>query len=209
MNENFDSLFKYITDNSIDHLIFKNEITDFVYFSFLNHKLLNDLDLTYEIHNFVYLDDFKFEKVKNYINTHLKNKKNKSIKIIDEEKNVLYSMSLMKSFEVSYTFQERLYYWMNKKELNSPDLWKRANIDRKLFSKIYTGNNPSKNTATLIALTLELNLDDTLDLLKTAGYTLSDSILKDVIISYYIKEKNFNIYEIEEVLQTYSVQSLF
>ena len=79
---------------------------------------------------------------------------------------------------------------------------------KKLFSKIYSGNHPSKKTAILITLALKLNLDDSLDLLGRAGYTLSPSIKEDLVVKWHIENNLHSVYDVSETLLNMNLKSI-
>ena len=103
------------------------------------------------------------------------------------------------------SFSVALMQLIEAKGKDHVEVYKRANIDRKLFSKIRTQHEyiPSKKTIIALALALELTLAETEALLKRAGFTLSRSILFDVIIEYFITEGNYDLLEINSVLFAY------
>ena len=107
---------------------------------------------------------------------------------------------LMKSLDAG--FSETLLKLIDRTGKKDSEIYKKANVDRKLFSKIRNNMDykPSKTTALAFAFALELDIDETKDFIGRAGFALSHSSKFDVIVEYFLVNRNYNVFELNEVL---------
>lgn len=107
--------------------------------------------------------------------------------------------------EVGETFSQMLMRLVKEKGVLEVDVYKRANMDRKLFSKIKNNRDyqPKKKTALSLAVALQLSVEETENLLRKAGFSLTNSSKMDVIVRYFLEKEEYDIFAINEALFYY------
>ena len=107
--------------------------------------------------------------------------------------------------QMDETFSQRLIRMIRERHMTEAEAYKKAYVDRRHFAKIKKDDYymPNKKTVLAFAIALELSLDETKDLLRSAGYALSRSSKFDIIIVYFLENKNYDMFEINDVLYEY------
>ena len=119
--------------------------------------------------------------------------------------------SLEDALKEIYTdsFEKHLQQLINKKELKNSEVYATANISKQYFSKLLKGQvKPSKEKMLALAVGLRLNLDETIDFLRIAGYALSPISQTDKIVEYFIEHEDYNVLKIDIVLFDYGLDPL-
>ncbi|HWO78696.1 MAG TPA: hypothetical protein VNM69_22795 [Bacillus sp. (in: firmicutes)] len=108
------------------------------------------------------------------------------------------------------TFTQVLFQFIDQNEISDSQVYKKAGMDRRHFSKIRSNSNyhPKKNTAIALALALELTQAETDELLSAAGYSLSDSETTDLIIQFCLEKKMYDIDIVNQALEYFSEKPL-
>ena len=107
--------------------------------------------------------------------------------------------------QMEETFSERLLRMIDERGLTDSEVYTKAYVDRRHFSKIRKDINYAPNKKTVLAFTiaLELSLDEAKDLLRSAGFALSRSSKTDIIVAYFLQNKIYDMFEINDVLYAY------
>lgn len=121
------------------------------------------------------------------------------------------AMSLEEELEnIGMSFHDKLFELIDKSGLDNKDVWKRANLDRKHFSKIQCDDNyhPKKKTVMALCIALKLDLEEAKDLLARADWAFSPSSKVDLIVQKAIIDKQYDIYQLNLVLFKYTNEIL-
>ena len=108
------------------------------------------------------------------------------------------------------TFKQVLFHFIDSKNMSDAEIYRKANIDRRHFHKIRSKPEyrPGKSTVIALALALELDKNDTITLLNSAGYTLSDSDTFDLVIQFCLEKKIYDIHDVNLALDFMGLKPL-
>lgn len=130
-----------------------------------------------------------------------------SISIDQAVRNLLSMESPIKAIcilenSTNMSFVDKMLDYINIKQMRDSEVYRAAQIDRRLFSKIVSDRTykPAKDTCIALSLALKLSLSEANDILSRAGYALSHSSKRDVVIEYFFREEIYNLNVINEIL---------
>jgi hypothetical protein len=163
------------------------------------------------------LDKRMLEELQEFLDSHLYQSMKSDI--LEASHSIYYSLSeSLKQSEIEDfikvnrkpTLQKVLFDFIDKKATTDADVYKKAGIDRKHFSKIRSNPNyhPGKNTIIALALALELTKKETNKLLSSGGYSLSESDTSDLIIQFCLEKKIYDIDYVNKTLDYFSLKPL-
>lgn len=153
------------------------------------------------------------DKLKKFINDNLEVEKQRySFKVFGSAKAMCmedssYSIdSFIDNNKNENKFQTLLFKYIDERNLKDSDVYNKVHIDRRLFSKIRNDidYHPSKETVILLGLALNLNLDEMLNLLNSASYSLPKNNYYDLIIRFCFIEGIYNLREVNDLLDIYN-----
>ncbi|MCE7791558.1 hypothetical protein K8O68_03845 [Salipaludibacillus sp. CUR1] len=162
------------------------------------------------------LDSKILEELDDYIQEHLTELSSVRHQLSEKMEDLTYEEMKMTDVEDFIesnrqpSFNSVLFGFIDQKGVTDPELYKKAGIDRKLFSKIRskTTYRPGKNTILALALALELNQDQTEQLLSSAGHSLSNNATGDLVIQFCLKKKIYDIDNVNQALVYFNEKPL-
>lgn len=156
-----------------------------------------------------------YAKIASYIETHYVNSPKQDypealFQVSYEAERMLGSSLAEELTHLEESFSEMVLRKIDEKGITDVQCYKKANLDRKLFSRLRSRKNykPSKKTALLLGLALELSLDEMDELLERAGYALSHADKRDIIIEYFIKNGLYDLDQINQALAAFQQKML-
>ncbi|MDQ0973315.1 hypothetical protein QFZ31_003193 [Neobacillus niacini] len=155
------------------------------------------------------------EELQHYIDTHLQPVFHEMKLYSSEERLIseeIQNVDIEKFIKIKRqpAFNQTLFRFIDQKAVSDADVYKRAGMDRRHFSKIRTNPEykPGKNTVIALALALELTKKETDKLLSSAGYSLSDSDTFDLVIQFCLEKKIYDFYDVNQALDYFSLNPL-